>query len=59
VRRIGTATDDAEARQLYGRLRMLGGERGCGHRTEADARDQLRLLLTEVDATFHSQAGAR
>jgi hypothetical protein len=59
VRRIGAAPDDAEARQLYGRARMLGSERGYGHRTEDDARDQLRQLLAELDARFHSQAGAR
>jgi hypothetical protein len=53
VRRIAAARDDEEARQLYGRVRMLGSERGYGHRTEDDARNELRSLLAEVDATYH------
>ena len=59
VRRIGAAEDDEEARQLYGRARMLGSERGYGHRTEEDAIGELRQLLADVDATYHSEAGAR
>jgi len=59
VRRIGSAMDDAEARRLYGRARMLGSERGYGHRTEDDVRNQLRLLLADVDATQDSRARTR
>lgn len=59
VRRIGAAEDDHEARQLYGRSRMLGSERGSGHRTEEDALSELRKILADVDATYHRQAGAR
>ena len=58
VRRIATAVDDAEARRLYGRARALDSELGYGHRTEDGVRNELRKLLAEVDATYHSQAPA-
>ena len=47
VRRIAAARDDEEARRLYGRARSLASERGYGHRTEAEARDELQALLLE------------
>jgi hypothetical protein len=59
VRRIAAAGDDAEARKLYGSARALDSEMGYGHRTEAQVRDELRRVLGEVDATYHSQAGTR
>ncbi len=59
VRKIGAATDDAEARRLYGSARALDSELGYGHRTEDSVRDELRRILAEVDATYHSQAGTR
>jgi hypothetical protein len=59
VRQIGAADEDQEAVQLYGRARMLGSELGYGHRTEENAIGELRQLLADVDATYHSQAGAR
>lgn len=59
VRRIAAAVDDAEARRLYGRARALDSELGYGHRTEEGVRNELRKLLAEVDATYHSQAPVR
>jgi predicted nucleic acid-binding Zn-ribbon protein len=61
VRKIGAATDDAEARKLYGSARALDSEMGYGHRNEDSVRHELRRVLAEVDATYHSptQAGSR
>jgi hypothetical protein len=59
VRKIAAATNDAEARKLYGSARALESEMGYGHRTEAQVRAELHSVLAEVDATFHSQATSR
>jgi predicted nucleic acid-binding Zn-ribbon protein len=61
VRKIGAATDDAEARKLYGSARALDSEMGYGHRDEESVRSELRRVLAEVDVTYHSstQAGTR
>jgi len=61
VRKIGTAAEDAEARELYGTARALDSELGYGHRDAASVRDELRRVLAEVDATYRrpSQAESR
>jgi hypothetical protein len=59
VRQIAAARDDAEAAKLYGSARALDSEMGYGHRTEAQVREELRRVLSEVDATYHSPAASR
>jgi len=59
VRKIAAATDDPEARKLYGSARAFDSEMGYGHRTEAQVRTELRRVLAEIDATYHSQGATR